>query len=134
MMGDTMFRSARLNGTGTLAVKGSIDFGSLGTAENVTLGTAPAIAPSYSQVAANTFGERHSFQFGDASGSAWMLDGVGVRVVEFRFNNRQNPFLFRDTFARPVAGPRTAVQGVGQPAALNDPSQAFSTDAADAGP
>ena len=63
--------STRLWGTGTIAVAGSRDFGALDTAEDVELGTAPAIAAGLHNK--QKIGELVSYQFADSSGGAWIL-------------------------------------------------------------
>jgi hypothetical protein len=60
----------RLWGTGTIAVKGSRDFGSLDTATDVTLGTSPAVATGMHNKQKK--GELISYEFGASSG-AWRL-------------------------------------------------------------
>jgi hypothetical protein len=61
----------RLWGTGTVAVAGSKDFGSLDTATNVTLGTSPAIDSGLHNKQKE--GELVSYEFSGVSGGAWTL-------------------------------------------------------------
>lgn len=61
----------RLWGTGTIAVSDGADFGSVGSATNVTLGTSPAIDQAlYNK---QKTGELISMKFASVSGGAWTL-------------------------------------------------------------
>jgi hypothetical protein len=65
----------RLWGTGTVAVSDASDFGSLGSATNVTLGAAPAIDQAlYNK---QQTGEVISTRFSSVSGGAWVLHRYG---------------------------------------------------------
>lgn len=71
----------RLWGTGTVAVSGSRDFGSLDTASNVTLGTSPAVAAGLHNK--QKLGETVSYKFASVSGGAWALHRYAHYLRDF---------------------------------------------------
>lgn len=74
--------STRMWGTGTVAVAGSRDFGSLDTATNVTLGTSPAVAAGLHNK--QKTGELSSYKFSSVSGGAWTLHRYAHLLTDVR--------------------------------------------------
>lgn len=78
----SVVREVLLSGIGTVAVKGSTDFGSLSAATNVTLGTSPATAYGRYRIAQR--GATHSFEVASVAGGAWTMTGGNLMVRESR--------------------------------------------------
>jgi hypothetical protein len=79
---ESTIREVVLDGIGTVAVKGSTNWGSLGSATNVTLGTSPATAQGRYRKAQRA--RQHSYQFASVSGGAWTLNEATMHVRELR--------------------------------------------------
>lgn len=78
----SVIRELLLTGIGTVAVKGSRNFGALGAATNVALGTSPATAYGRYRVAQR--GTTHSYEVSSVNGGAWTLTGGDLMVRESR--------------------------------------------------
>lgn len=79
---ESTIRELILDGTGTVGVKGSTNWGSLGSATNLTLGTSPTAAQGrYRKVQR---GRQHSYEFSSVSGGAWTLNQATYHLRDVR--------------------------------------------------